>query len=286
MSSKKVLALEKSTGFSVSANLRGRSRPKITSAVRGRYSPGPKALEKPVIAAESVTSTEMPISIVIADMNGLACKLLESELSKYRRQFTIVGLATTCKQLLILMQETDPAIVLIGLDLEDGPASGLNAIQQLRQHHVSSRSILLVDRFDRDVVTAAFRSGSRGIFLRSESDLRMLRKCIQYVHLGHKWANPEVFDYILDTFMGAAPPQIINVNGSAILSAREEMVVQLVAGGLSNRDIARELKLSEHTIKNYLFHIFDKVGVSNRVELVLFASAHMRSPERSDGYTN
>jgi DNA-binding NarL/FixJ family response regulator len=64
-----------------------------------------------------------------------------------------------------------------------------------------------------------------------------------------------------------------------LLTKREEDVVRLLAEGLQNRDIARELKLSEHTIKNYLFHIFDKLGVSSRVELVLYAvSTTKRTP--------
>lgn len=79
--------------------------------------------------------------------------------------------------------------------------------------------------------------------------------------------------------MVSGPEQIINVKGAVVLSPREDTVVQLVAEGLSNRDIARELNLSEHTIKNYLFHIFDKVGISNRVELVLYAAAHKTCQE-------
>jgi DNA-binding NarL/FixJ family response regulator len=64
-----------------------------------------------------------------------------------------------------------------------------------------------------------------------------------------------------------------------LLTKREEDVVRLLAEGLQNRDIARELKLSEHTVKNYLFHIFDKLGVSSRVELVLYAvSCTKRTP--------
>jgi len=58
---------------------------------------------------------------------------------------------------------------------------------------------------------------------------------------------------------------------SNLRSKREEGVVRLVAEGLGNRDIAQQLNLSEHTVKNYLFHIFDKLGISNRVELVLYA---------------
>ena len=63
----------------------------------------------------------------------------------------------------------------------------------------------------------------------------------------------------------------MRTNGLRLLTKREEDVVRLLSEGLQNRDIAKELKLSEHTVKNYLFHIFDKLGVSSRVELVLYA---------------
>ena len=68
--------------------------------------------------------------------------------------------------------------------------------------------------------------------------------------------------------------RVVNTNGEDLLTPREEQVVALVAEGLSNRDVAQEVKLSEHTVKKYLFRIFDKLGISTRVELVLYAVNH------------
>jgi DNA-binding NarL/FixJ family response regulator len=65
--------------------------------------------------------------------------------------------------------------------------------------------------------------------------------------------------------------RVLNSRGAPLLTPREEQVVALVAEGLANRQIARELNLSEHTIKKYLFRIFEKLGISTRVELVLYA---------------
>lgn len=65
--------------------------------------------------------------------------------------------------------------------------------------------------------------------------------------------------------------RVLNSRGDNLLTPREEQVVALVAEGLGNRQIARELNLSEHTIKKYLFRIFEKLGISSRVELVLYA---------------
>ena len=65
--------------------------------------------------------------------------------------------------------------------------------------------------------------------------------------------------------------RVLNSNADNLLTPREEQVVALVAEGLGNRNIARELNLSEHTVKKYLFRIFEKLGISSRVELVLYA---------------
>ena len=67
---------------------------------------------------------------------------------------------------------------------------------------------------------------------------------------------------------------MVDASGQHLLTYREEQVVALVADGLTNRDVASELGLSEHTVKKYLFRIFDKLGISNRVELVLYAVHH------------
>jgi DNA-binding CsgD family transcriptional regulator len=72
-------------------------------------------------------------------------------------------------------------------------------------------------------------------------------------------------------FAKIAPMRVVDPSGIRLLTKREEDVVRLLGDGLQNREIARELNLSEHTVKNYLFHVFDKLGVSSRVELILYA---------------
>jgi DNA-binding CsgD family transcriptional regulator len=96
-------------------------------------------------------------------------------------------------------------------------------------------------------------------------------KCIQVVHRGQVWASSQQIDYLIDLISQVPSLRVINANGNRLLTPREEQVVALVAEGLSNREIAQELKLSEHTIKKYVFRIFDKLGISTRVELVLYA---------------
>src|SRR5262249_42412840 len=113
-------------------------------------------------------------------------------------------------------------------------------------------------------------------FCRTEP-FRLLGKCIQCVNGGQVWASSSELQFVLHAL---AKPALANFNsnGRALLSARETDVVRCVAEGLSNREIAQRLKLTEHTVKNYLFRIFDKLGVSSRVEVVLFALGNGPSP--------
>jgi DNA-binding CsgD family transcriptional regulator len=78
-------------------------------------------------------------------------------------------------------------------------------------------------------------------------------------------------EYVFEELAAARPLYLVDANGRNLLSKREQQVVALVAEGFTNRQISQELKLSEHTVKNYLFRVFEKLGISTRVELVLYA---------------
>ena len=144
----------------------------------------------------------------------------------------------------------------------------------LRRFHLAHPEIpkvLLVDTCDRELVVSAFRSGARGIFPITEANLRLLCKCLLRVAAGQIWANTEQLNYLMDLISEVPSLRVLNSRGNILLTPREEQVVALVAEGLGNREIARELNLSEHTIKKYLYRIFEKLGISSRVELVLYA---------------
>jgi DNA-binding NarL/FixJ family response regulator len=148
------------------------------------------------------------------------------------------------------------------------------AVITLRRFHLSHPDIpkvLLVESVDRELVVNAFRSGVRGIFCIADSNLRLLCKCLLRVANGQIWANTEQLNYLVELLAEVPSLRVLNSNGDSLLTPREEQVVALVAEGLGNRQIARELNLSEHTIKKYLFRIFEKLGISSRVELVLYA---------------
>jgi len=164
-------------------------------------------------------------------------------------------------------------IAVISSHLRDGPLAGLGVVAELRASHPNTRAIVLLDSSERILVVEAFRAGARGILTR-EQPFEMLCKCIQSVFAGGVWASNEELQFALDALAQTQPthpdPARTHV-GRIALSKREEGVVHLVAEGLTNRDISRQLNLSENTVRNYLFRIFNKIGTSNRLELALYA---------------
>jgi DNA-binding NarL/FixJ family response regulator len=98
------------------------------------------------------------------------------------------------------------------------------------------------------------------------------------VYEGQTWANSRQLRSVLDAFTGAAPLHLVKSNGLRFLTKREMEVVKLVVDGHTNRDVAQRLGLTEHTVSNYLFRIYEKLGISSRVELVLYSLKGHREP--------
>jgi DNA-binding NarL/FixJ family response regulator len=106
------------------------------------------------------------------------------------------------------------------------------------------------------------------VFFRAEP-VHALCKCINAVHQGQIWANSSQLRSVLDAFSSLAPFHLVNSQGRVLLTKREVDVVKLVVDGHTNREIAHKLDLAEHTVRNYLARIYEKLGISSRFELML-----------------
>jgi DNA-binding NarL/FixJ family response regulator len=155
------------------------------------------------------------------------------------------------------------------------------AIRELAETHPEVKSVLLLPASERDLVIDAFRAGAKGVFCSGQNGVKMLCMCVTRVHEGQIWANSSELGYVIEAFSHTSSLRTVNADGMRLLTDREEHIVRLVADGLTNREIALQLNLSEHTVKNYLFRMFDKLGVSSRVELVLYAICSTRRPASS-----
>jgi DNA-binding NarL/FixJ family response regulator len=213
------------------------------------------------------------ISVLISDSSRMGCQLLSNVLKTSRYRFGVAAFATSSKELSAAVDDSEPDVAVISATLQDGALSGLRAMRQIHADHPQVALIVLLDSGERDQVVDAFRSGAMGIFCRAKSP-EELCKCIHAVHQGQIWASSEELRFLLEAFRSAVPMRPADANGNRLLTRREEQVVTLVAEGMSNREISSQLKLSEHTIKNYMFRIFNKLGISSRVELILYALNH------------
>lgn len=218
-------------------------------------------------------ATSAAIAVLVADSNRMQSHLLTSALRR-RSEFHVSTCAVEIDSILQAVAFAPVKVVLLSLNHSLEIAGQMAAMRQVHLSHPAVAKVLLTESYDRELVISAFRSGARGIFCLSDTQFRLLCRCIQRVADGQIWANTEQMNFLLELVSEVPSLRVVNSNGRQLLTPREQQVVALVAEGLSNRDMARELKLSQHTIKKYLFRIFDKLGISSRVELVLYAVHH------------
>jgi len=218
---------------------------------------------------DRVSTRDSRISIVVSDASFMTSELLARALGRVKT-FSILKCAVTFEETLKAIVENVPDVAIVGTHLADGPYKGLEVVRQARQLSVKSRCVLLMDDSDHGVVTDAFRAGARGIFKRSAS-MQLLGRCISAVHGGQIWASSADLQQVLGALEMAVPFRCINSMGEVLLTKREQEIVPLVAQGFTNNEISSRLGVSEHTIKNHLFRIYEKLGISSRVELILYA---------------
>jgi len=219
------------------------------------------------------------LRVLAADSTSMSTQLLVEALAR-ERQFEMIESPSDRLAILRLLKQEQPQIVLITARWGEDRDAASDLVREIRSQSPMTRVIVLLDASEPASVVEAFRAGAQGVFCRTES-FNLLSKCIQCVHQGQIWASSSELEYVLEAL---ARPTFskFQTNGKSLLSARETDVVRCVAEGLTNREIAQRLKLTEHTVKNYLFRIFEKLGVSSRVEVVLYAlgqsSPHVSVP--------
>jgi len=223
----------------------------------------------PMAYAIALPEISEVIRVLAADATRMNSQLLAAALERDKR-FEVLDPASDARGVIAAVVKEKPAVVVISAELDDDKRKGFEVARELRALHSETRVVMLLDSSERNQVVEAFRTGARGVFCRSES-LTSLARCIQCVSEGQIWANSKELRYLLEALGEAMPLRVVDTRGAALLSRREVEVVRCVAEGLSNREIAQRLGLTEHTVKNYLFRIFDKLGVSKRVEVVLYA---------------
>jgi len=205
----------------------------------------------------------------------MSCQLLVEALLRSKR-FDGVAAATP-EEVVQALDRGRFDVVLMSTNFSPDALEGLRFVGEVRNLDREASIVVLLDALERNLVVEAFRCGAHGVFCRTGS-FQTLCKCIQCVHEGQVWASSTELQFVLEALVDPVPIESRGLPNSRPLSKREEEIAHMVAEGFSNRQISERLVLSEHTIKNYLFRVFEKLGVSTRVELTLYALKRGKIP--------
>ena len=222
-----------------------------------------------MVRAASLEPDPTDVGVLVADSTPLTAYLIAAALRRDRSLAIIISEAASVIPTATALK---PDVAIISEQLQGKPGKGIEVLRELRSVAPNTRTVLLLDSAERAPVVEAFRSGARGVFSRS-APLKMLTRCVHRVHEGHLWVSGPEVGYLLETLAQTPATRLVDSQGMVLLSEREQDILRWLVAGLTNRAIARELKISENTVKNYLFRIFNKLGVSSRVEVVLYAAS-------------
>ena len=211
------------------------------------------------------------IRLLIADDERLFTEALRV-LLETQPSFKVVGYAADGAETVRLARDLKPDVLL--LDLAMPRMGGLDTLRALATARSRVRTLLVTGAIARADVVTALQLGARGIVLKDATP-ELLFKSINVVMRGEYWINGAAVTDVIAAFREACPPEMTPPAPRPFdLTKRELEIVVAVAAGRSNREIGDQFGISKDTVKHHLTAIFDKVGVSSRVELALFALHH------------
>ena len=216
--------------------------------------------------ASSSTKAQHAIRVVLADRTRMDCQLLAASLQSSSSLCRVVGTAISASEARAILKQDGVDMALVSPNLTEGPLAGFDLVQEMRASFPATRAVMLMDVMDPRMVIYSFQIGARGVFSRDRS-IEALVKCIEVVHGGQIWASTHELQIILEAIAKRSSFEPRSATGTKLLTQREAEVASLVAEGLRNREISQRLNLSVHTIKNYLYRVYEKLGLSSRVEL-------------------
>jgi DNA-binding NarL/FixJ family response regulator len=211
-------------------------------------------------------SNRKTITVAIADDHTIFREGLR-RLLELEEDISIAAEAGDGAEAVTAVQQVQPAILLLDLAMPKMP--GLDALRELTTQQSSTRTIVLTAAIERRQIIEALQIGAYGIVMKDSASLILLQ-AIRAVNDGLHWVGREAV-HDMAAYLREQTPAPSRARSSFGLTRRETEILETIVGGLSNKEIAHRFSLSEDTVKHHLTSIFDKVGVSSRLELALFA---------------
>jgi DNA-binding NarL/FixJ family response regulator len=221
-----------------------------------------------------------PIRVLIADGHPIVLEGLRSVLNQ-QSSIQVVGEAADGMEAIEKAVSLDPDVVM--MDLRMPRVDGLTVLRSIHTRAPRSKVILFSGADNKDEFVEAMKLGCSGI-LSKESSISLIERSIAKVYAGEIWLDSNTTAAVIRQFASPAefPPPANNGKSSrerAQLSQREREIIILIAQGYKNKEIAEKMFITEQTVKNHLHNVFDKLGVSDRLELALYAihnSLHLK----------
>lgn len=217
------------------------------------------------------TVNSAAVTVLIADDDPIVRQAVRSVL-EVSGGFRVVGEAEDGKMAAELVKETEPDILLLDLLMPNLP--GLEALRAITSAGSEVRTVLLCSAITAKQVLEALQLGARGVVLKKK--VTELLSALDAVMKGQYWVESRSVSNVLQIVqqLAAATPQPAQLGNRFGLTARETEIISFITQGCMNRDIASSLSITEETVKRHLTNIFNKVGMSNRLELAVFAIEH------------
>jgi DNA-binding NarL/FixJ family response regulator len=225
----------------------------------------PQKTKERKTSAAADSSVEV-IKIALADDHTIFRDGLRRLLA-LETDFKIVAEAKDGTEVMPILEEHEPDILL--LDLRMPGADGLTLLQRIQTNKLKTKIIVLTASEDEGEYIQAMKYGTSGIVLK-QTATELLIKSIRKVYHGEIWLDSRTTAAVMRQFASPSDPGPREREKPA-LSNREREIVACVAQGFKNKEIAEKMFISEQTVKNHLHNIFDKLGVSDRLELALYA---------------
>jgi DNA-binding NarL/FixJ family response regulator len=210
------------------------------------------------------------VRVLIADDHRMFREALRLVLSA-EPGIEVVGEAGTSDETMQLVSSVKADVLLLDLSMPGG--GGIGVLNKLASLQSRIYPIVVTASTDRQEIVQAIRLGARGVVVK-DAPSEILVKSIRQVAAGDRWIGHERVGEVLESLRGGRKPAQASRRPIESLTKRERDIVSAVLQGATNKDVSRQFGLSESTVKNHLTHIFDKLGVANRLELALFAVHH------------